>query len=198
MSLLLVVFGIFLLAGCNEEKVAPSSESNTNDYSSPSDKLLLSILDNSEPFISEKNGTVFLKDYKLGDYNNIVITPQKYAFIDFNKDGVKELIVYVSPDYGAYMIFRYNGQKAYGYVFDSRAFIDLKTDGTFKQSEGAGINTYSKITFNEEGYVITEEAMINTLKKAYKISGEIVTYERIEKFINEWERKSSINWTTID
>ena len=174
-----------LLIGCNKKTV------------SDSDQLLLLTLHNSEPFINEQKETVLLKDYKIGDNNNIAIAPEKYAFIDFDKDGTNELIVSASADHGTYIIFRCNDQKVYGYVFDARALTDIKEDGTFMQSEGAGINTYAKLSFDENGYIITEEATVNTPEGIYKIGEETVTGERIQTFADQWNAKNNIYWKNV-
>ena len=66
------------------------------------------------------------------------------------------------------------------------------------QSEGSGINTYAKLSFDEDGYIIIKEAMTNTLEDLYKINEEIVAYERIKKFIDKWNAKNSISWTMVN
>ena len=196
----LVLAGVLALLplGCNKRNLGHNIDSSATNTTPASHEILLSVLHNSEPFINEQNETVFLQDYKLGDYKNVAVIPQKYAFIDFNENGTKELIVYVSPDYGAYMIFRYDDQNIYGYSFDSRALIDLKTDGSFMQSEGAGINPYAKISFGKSGYTITEEALVNTAEGLYKINGKVVARESIEEFTDKWHKKSAIGWTNVN
>ena len=116
------------------------------------DDLLLDVLRNEQTFIDESNQHIYLKDYKLKENKDITIIPQKYVLMDFDNDDINELVVYVSENYGAYIMFHMYDENIYGFEFMERKLIDLKTDGSFIQNEGAGINSYSRLSFNKKKY----------------------------------------------
>jgi len=161
------------------------------------DDLLLNILNNEQTFIDESNQNVYLKDYKLKENKDITIIPQKYVLIDFDNDGINELVVYVSENYGAYIIFHMYDENIYGFEFMEREIIDLKIDGSFIQSEGAGINSYSRLSFNKNKNEILEEAYLNETNNVYRINGEKTTVENAYKYKQEFSKKENVNWKGI-
>ncbi|MBQ9354821.1 MAG: hypothetical protein IJT84_04000, partial [Clostridia bacterium] len=56
----------FLLVGCNN----PTVESLYK-----SDKDLLDVIDNKIPFVDANNKEIFLKDYKISEYDNYDFSP---------------------------------------------------------------------------------------------------------------------------
>lgn len=161
------------------------------------DDLLLDVLNNEQTFIDESNEHIYLKDYKLKENKDIKIIPQKYALIDFDNDGINELVVYVSENYGAYIIFHMYAGNIYGFEFMERALIDLKTDGSFIQSEGAGINAYARLAFNENGYDVFEEAYSNDIDNVYEINEKESTSEKVNNYRQEFSKKESVKWKGI-
>lgn len=158
------------------------------------DDVLLDVLNNEQTFIDESNQHVYLKDYKLKENKNIKIIPQKHTLIDFDNDGINELVVYVSENYGAYIMFHMYAGNIYGFELMERAMIDLKTDGSFIQSEGAGINTYSRLSFNKNKYEVLEEAYSNDMNNVYRINEKKTTSENANKYKQEFSKKESVNW----
>lgn len=114
------------------------------------------ILNNKIPFTDKSGKSVYLKNYRSEKYPDLQIKPDKYTIIDLDNDGANELVLYLSPDFGLYLVFHeYNGG-IYSFEFVERAMIDLKQNGSFIQSSGAAINSYVTLMFNKDKYTIKE------------------------------------------
>ena len=134
----------------NVKNTGTVNEGNTAKYE------LTDILNNKISFTDESGKSVYLKNYRSEKYPDLQITPEKYAIIDLDNDGVNELVLYASPNFGLYLVFHeYNGV-IYSFEFVERAMIDLKQDGSFIQSSGAAINSYVTLKFSKDKYTINE------------------------------------------
>ena len=123
---------------------------------------LTDILNNKISFTSETGKSEYLKNYRSEKYPELQIVPEKYTIVDLDKDGINELVLYASPDFGLYLVFHeYNGE-IYSFEFSERAMIDLKQNGSFIQSSGATKNSYATLKFNKDKYKYT----INELKSS--------------------------------
>lgn len=178
---ILVIISIVIFVGCEEKE-----------------QTLTDIINNKITFITEDGESIYLKDYKSSKYTELDIVPNKYAIIDLNGDNVDELVLHTSPDFGLYLVFHKEGKNIYSFEFVEREIIDLKADGTFIQSEGAGINYYVKLTFNDNKYKINEEAYVNTVDNIYRKNGIEISDETVEEYVTNFNNKDSIEWTIID
>ena len=189
----------FLLVGCNNPTVENSEiENSTVESSDKSDKDLLDVIDNKIPFVDANNNEVFLKDYKISEYDNYDFSPFEYASVDFDGDKTNELVI-LETQQNFYLILRYDEakNKIYGYHADVRSLIDLKTDGTFMQSSGAGINSISKLNFENGEIVFTELALKNDFDKEYKINKDDAQPEDVNSFFDEWNAVPKVSWISI-
>ncbi|MGN0493438.1 MAG: hypothetical protein ACI4F7_07300 [Acutalibacteraceae bacterium] len=180
LSVLLILMGVF--AGCNSK--------------ASSEDILLSVLNSETDFIDENGNSVKLKDYKL-DGTELTAVPEKYAFVDFDGDGANELAVHVTPDYGAYIVLHLYGGRVYGFEFNEREMIDLKQDGTFVQSSGAGFNGIAEIKFNGDKYVLTETAFADDYEGVYRLEGKPSDSKETQKVFDSQYKKSSVKWTEM-
>lgn len=160
--LLILIIAALSICACQKTKIAYGAEKgkaeNTGIISenSTANYELTDILNNKIPFTDETGRSVYLKNYRSEKYPDLQITPEKYATIDLDNDGVNELVLYLSPDFGLYLVFHeYNGG-IYSFEFVERAMIDLKQNGSFIQSSGAAINSYVTLRFNKDKYTISE------------------------------------------
>ncbi len=164
-------------------------ESNTAKYE------LTDILNNKISFTDESGKSVYLKNYRSEKYPDLQIAPEKYAIIDLDNDGTNELVLYASPDFGLYLVFHeYNGV-IYSFEFAERAMIDLKQDGSFIQSSGAGINSYAVLKFDKNTYKIIEEAYRDDDLQTYRIDGNECSLNDINDFITSFNNKTSVEWS---
>lgn len=180
LTVLWILIGVF--AGCKAKSSA--------------DDKLLSVLSGGTDFIDENGNSVALKDYKL-DGTDLSAVAEKYTLIDFDGDGTNELAVYVTPNYGAYLVFHINGGRIYGFEFNEREMIDLKKDGTFIQSSGAEVNGIAKINFDGDKYKLTEIAFADGYEDVYRLNGKPSDADETEKIFENQDKKQGVEWTKV-
>lgn len=185
--------------GNNEGFVNESLQGQANP-TAKGNAIFLSVLNNEITFVDETGKSVYLKNYNVFSERSAVegeeTIPQKYTQVDFDGDGNDEMVLYVTPDFGAYLVFHiYNGQ-VYGFEFTERALMDLKKDGSFMGSSGAGNTTYLALSFKDEKYELHELAYQYdmTEKKVYKINGKDVTAEEFDIFYEAFRNKPNVDW----
>lgn len=154
---------------------------------------LLSVLDNRTSFINEEGEGASIKD-KVGYNKTIDLIPQKYTFVDMDRDGMDELVVHVSPYNDRCLILRYSNEDIYGYIVNIRSMIEVKKDGTCLQSSGAAVQYIARISFDENAYEWLIEAVEDNSRGIYQINGENVTPENAEDYFQKWENKSDVEW----
>lgn len=176
---------IVLIVGCENNKQTLTELSITD------------IINNKITFITENGNSVYLKDYRLPNlYEDLYLIPEKYVFVDFDGDNVQELVLH-APNVGRYIVFHRKEKDIYAFEFVERVLISLKIDGSFIQSEGAGINAYARLTFDENGYDIFEEAYSNDIDNVYEINEKESTSEKVNNYKQKYEKKESVNWKEI-
>ena len=189
-ALCLIFVLTFLLVGCNNQKVKSSDTIR---------KELLNVIENKTSFLDANNQEVLLKDYQIPECVDYVFSPLEYALVDFDGDKTEELVI-LDARKNFYQILRYDKStnKFYGYTMNIRSLIDLKTDGTFMQSSGAGINSISKLNFENGEIVFTELALKNDYDKEYKINQKNAKPEDVKSFFDEWTALPTVSWTGIN
>ena len=172
----------------NVKNTGTVNEGNTAKYE------LTDILNNKISFTAESGKSVYLKNYRSEKYPDLQITPEKYAIIDLDNDGVNELVLYASPNFGLYLVFHeYNGV-IYSFEFVERAMINLKQDGSFIQSSGAEINSYVVLEFDKNTYKIIEEAYHDDFSQTYRINGKECSLKDINIYETSFKNKASVEW----
>ncbi len=185
---LILIITMLSVCACGKN-TGTVKESDTAKYE------LTGILDNKISFTDESGKSVYLKNYRSEKYPDLQITPEKYAIIDLDNDGTNELVLYASPDFGLYLVFHeYNGV-IYSFEFVERAMIDLKQDGSFIQSSGAEINSYSVLKFDKNTYKIIEEAYCDDDSQTYRIDGKECSLNDINNYITSFNNKTSVEWS---
>lgn len=202
---ILVVIGVAVYSNQkrNDEKSNIQTESNVEvntqeknnveENKVNTEEILLSVMNNKSKLIDESNNEILFKNIEIPGEE--VTNVDKYTFIDLDKDGTEELVIYTTADYGAYVILHYENSKIYGYVIDVRSFENLKTDGSFIGSNGANSNEYLTISFNKNKYDIKTEAINDGTNEIYKINGNEVSKNEIEEYAKNWETKENVVWT---
>ena len=176
---------IVLIVGCENNKQTLTELSITD------------IINNKITFITENGNSVYLKDYRLPNlYEDLYLIPEKYVFVDLDGDNVQELVLYV-PNVGRYIVLNRKKKDIYAFEFVERALISLKIDGSFIQSEGAGINSYSRLSFLKNKYEVLEEAYSNDMDNVYRINGKNVNSEKVKNYSQEFEKIESVNWIEV-
>ena len=168
---LILIITMLSVCACGKN-TGTVKESNTAKYE------LTDILNNKISFTDESGKSVYL---------NVII--------DLDNDGASELVLYASPDFGLYLVFHeYNGV-IYSFEFVERAMIDLKQDGSFIQSSGAGINSYAVLKFDKNTYKIIEETYCDDDSQTYRIDGKECSLNDINNYITSFNNKTSVEWS---
>lgn len=152
------------------------------------------ILNNEKQVVNEVGSSVYLREYSSPYlYEKVDIHPEKYALLDLDGDKSMEMVLHV-PNIGIYIIFHSDGREIYAFEFVERGLIDLKKDGSFIQSSGAGINWWVTLKFKGNEYEIIEKAYKNDMDNEYRLNGEKATSEKVNNYKQEFERKDSVSW----
>ena len=167
-------------------------------------ELLMQVLLSEKPFTDESGKTVYLKDHNIFSYGGTMqgmkAVAEKYAFVDFDNDGTNELIVYVTPDVGAYMVFHIASDKVYGYEFVARVFTAVKQDGTFVASSGAAMEYFYRLSFQNEKCAFRELAYKCDDPKEqaeYRVDGKPVTTADFAAYYNAFAEKADAQWIEL-
>ena len=172
------------------------SISGINTDAANKTEMLFGVLNSKTTFINESGKAVYLKNHKL--FNLVDAIPEKYTLSDFDGDGKDELVVHVTPNVGGYIVFHIYNNTVYGFDFWERGIISLKTDGTFIQSSGAGLNSYAALSFLKNKYDIIEQAYADDIKNNYRINGVSSTAEIVNKYITEFYNKRDVSWKSYE
>ena len=149
---------------------------NYPDIPDPLLKVLLNETTYIRQFDSESEG--YFKDTVL-DYPTAETGSFGYAVCDLDGDGKEELIL-SSLQYE--IVLREFEGKVYGYLFDFRSLLDLKTDGSFNFTSNAGM-TYgtARLSFDGTKYVYGE------LTRREKADDESISYFVDDKKVTKEE-----------
>ena len=159
--------------------------------------ILSDVMNNKITLVNEENKSVLFKDLKLNEEETIEVG--EYAYTDVDNDGDNELVILTTAYSGEYVILHYNktDEKVYGYVLSSRAFKDLKTDGSFESSGSAYETEVNKIKFNDNKIEYVNLSSSDYRNNKFTINNKAVSKEEFESFINDWNKKESVTWTIV-
>ena len=124
--------------------------------------------------------------------------------MDIDGDGEDEAVLWLQinniSDYGFEILHDQNGE-IYGYTLQYRAFMNLKTDGTFLFSGGAADTGIGKMTFSETGYSVNTQAYSqsgydtnNELNVQYFINDESCSEDEFNDILSGQEQKADVEW----
>lgn len=162
---------------------------NITQYSNEK-RLLLDAMNNKQTFIDKDNKETLLKNFII--IENQTAKVKEYAFVDFDNDGIEELVIYTTSNYGVYVILHYEEGKVYGYMIEMSSLENLKADGSFTGSNGANSTCYLRMIFDKNNYSINAEATYDTINKIYRINNKEVSLEEITEYIEKWNQKEDI------
>jgi hypothetical protein len=202
--LIIAALALLTLAGCNRNAATPPPDGTSTpaedlnpapDTASPVHEALLSYKDYLE---ISGDLAMFLQET---EESRKVLTSSRFALLDLEGDEVPELVVELADEYPYfYVVLHYEEGTLYKHVFSLREFNELKDDGTFSWSAGAGDSGTGKLRFYTSEYVIeylahtasSLEDDVVTLQ--YYIGGEPVTQERYDAFATEQSAKPAAPW----
>lgn len=119
----------------------------------------------------------------------------KIAIVDVDWDGLDEVIVEfavkpVMEDW--HLVLDEKGDKVSGYVFWLRAMMDIKSDGTFSYSSGAGDYGYGYVQFDP--YRETVDLVRSKDYDICYIGDKQVSKRELDKAMEKFDKKPSAVW----
>lgn len=192
----------------SQADLTDDDDSDTDKISNGVQNNYKSILLGQKNFISTDLSNESLNIDEIGKAitidDSITVNATKFAIIDIDGDGEDEIVLWLQingiSDYGFEILHDQKG-KVYGYTLQYRAFMGLKTDGTFTFSSGAADSGIGKMIFSKTGYSIIKQAYSqskydsnNESTIQYFINDESCSKDEFNAVINAQEQKSDIEW----
>ena len=179
---------------------------NSDKQNQEAKEILTKVLQYKQTFtaktsvISDKTTEQTLDKYHFQTVDNAydVFVPEQYAFVDMDNDNIDELVIFDSM-MNYYLVLHYENEKVNGYRIDVRSLIDLRTDGSFMTSSGAGINSISNMCFDGSECKVIDKALANDYDQEYFIDGKKTDQKTSKKYFDDWnENTTKISWNTIN
>ncbi len=141
------------------------------------------------------------------DDDSVTVSATKFAMADLDGDGEDEAVLWLQingvSDYGFEILHAQNGE-VYGYTLQYRAFMNLKTDGTFLFSGGAADSGIGRMSFSETGYRVSGQAYSqsgydadNELIVQYFVNDESCSEDEFHDAMNAQEQKADVEWRDL-
>ena len=179
---------------------------NTEKQNDEAKETLQRVLEKEQTFtaktivFSDKTTEQTLEKYHFQTIDNAYYSfvPEQYAFVDMDNDNIDELVI-LDVKITYYLVLHYENEKVYGYNIGARSLIDLRTDGSFLTSSGAGINSIGNMCFDGIECKVINKALANDNDQEYFIDGEKIDQETSKKYFDDWnENTTKISWNTIN
>ena len=188
----------FCFVGCGKGNIEKQNEQ--------AKEVLMKVLEKEQTFtaktsvVSDKTTEQTLEKYHFQTVDNAYYSfiPEQYAFIDMDNDNIDELVIFdMKMTY--HLILHYENEKTYGYNISARSLINLKTDGSFMTSSGAGINSIGNICFDGSEYKIIDKFIVNDNDKEYYIDGKKTDQKTAKAYFDDWsENTPNVDWVKIE
>lgn len=160
-----------------------------------SQKKLLAVMNNENVFINENGEEIYINkfEYTEGCFAKAV----EYTFVDFDSEGVDELVVKISNNSTVYLVLRDSGEMVYGYLFHGKWLQAIKESGSFMQTGGANVNYYCHLSFDKNRYSVTYEAICDEVADKYELYGESCSVEKMQEYTKEWSLLPNVTWEQV-
>ncbi len=139
-----------------------------------------------------------------GDKNNLTLseigyfgTPAKYALVDLDEDGARELVSSFEPS-GDRVIVDITDGISTAYYLPIRWCNDIKKDGTAGWSSSAFISGIRKISFSDGQVELEDIIVYNTYEGIFKVNGKDVSEEECSRALALQQEKESVEWIDIE
>lgn len=178
--MILLISLIVLVTGCSKEEKVNKHQN------------LINVVTSKEKSISYEMGTDYFKNYKLYDIDGVKVS--KYAYIDFDKDKVDELIIEAESRDGIYFVLHEQDNKVYTYILNKRQINKIKNNGEILSINGEQNEEINKLVFDRENLNIVNKAVINTINDIYILDDKESTKEEVEKYFQKYNQKEDLKW----
>jgi uncharacterized protein YgiM (DUF1202 family) len=152
------IMGDFLTVGGAASPSTPPSQGSSGDAI----RAYKSVLQNQTAFFSAEDDQNMYLDQLADAFAEESGAPMvftKFAVVDLDHERIPEVILWETVagvnDYG-FEVLHYEDGVVYGHAFGYRSLMELKKDGTFSFSSGAGDNGFGTVKFLKDEVTIDE------------------------------------------
>jgi len=155
-------------------------------------------LDTSQTRVDSLDHEVTLPELTAEDGDTMA--QAAYTFLDLDGDGTEEA-VYQRSNYRGFYVLRWWEGKVFGYELNYRGMMELKQDGTFGASGGAGDSGYCRLRFSDTELLI--EPFMWRLENAAgeetcTIEGENISHKEYFRAMEEQNAKQDAEWIPME
>ncbi len=203
---IITLFCLMLIAGCSSEvKVIEDEEKQqlvSSNLELDEDSIHYRILMSEIEFVDLPSDMSIVLDEI--NYDGYVRKPLGYALIDLNHDGNLELVVdsiIGAADFS--LIFISYDDDIYCHQLSEKQFSQLKTDGSFSVSGGAGEWGVYQMEFENENYTLSSICTVSTdtdddeKLHLYEMYNGEITADEFNEFMELHKLKESVVWNSI-
>lgn len=161
------------------------------------------LLGEAEFFSADANKNLMIS--QLNQIINPELTVDATSFsvadIGYNSTPAVVLSLNVEGNLYGFAVLSYQDGVVYGYTFSQRQFGDLRTDGTFVSSGGAGDVGINTITFDKSTYTIDKFPYCESYTNAdgswgelYFVNHQSATEEEYSAAFSQWQTTPYVTW----
>jgi len=207
LAILLVFLVSVSMTGCAIDATVLLNRNKEDTRAEPDPNVMRSyrevLLNETEFFSTDSSKSLLLQDFlENREIYDKVFRVTRFAVLDMNGDKVPEVVLELSSGDSPYFfeVLHYYYGTVYGYLFSYRDMQQLKEDGVFFYSGGAGNTGIGKLKFeginlkteilgySELGEGETEQDAV------YIIEGERVNRKAFDAYLHEQTEKKDAYW----
>lgn len=177
---------------------APPSSAAAPSSTAPLGAIKSVLLGETEFFSADAN-----KNLKISQLNQVIfpanpeLTPNVISFsvIDIGYTATSAVVLQLNL-YGV-VVLSYQDGVVYGYTFAARQFDELRTDGAFESSGGAGDVGINTITFDKSTYSIDKFTYCETNSdstESYFVNHQSATEDAFNAAFSRWQQVPYVTW----
>lgn len=142
---------------------------------------------------------VYLNEIRVDD---VSLKIHNFSLIDMNKDCVPELVLETSVGAAEFiLVLHSNNDEIYCYWFSNRQMSEIKVDGTFFSSGGAGYYRIDELEFTNDGYIINQLGYHEVgwdeegnVVISYYLNQEKVSEKEFSSFLDDFKETEDVIW----
>ncbi len=167
---------------------------------------LLKVLNQEESFTFKSliNDSTSQENLKKFSFNTVysaanTFAPSHYVFVDFDSDGVEELLI-ADGDLLFCLLLRFDDGTVYGNILDHISHKNIGTDGSFLiGSFDQQKRQICKVTFDGSTCQLKTLAYINESKDEYQLDYQDAPQKDVETYFSEWDKNTEkVTWEKIE